>query len=61
MHLRLIPHPATPSTAITQIDVDVSRPRADALLLRYAARGNVSALRLPSLAAPVRTVMRRSA
>lgn len=55
MQLRLIPHPATPSAAITQIGVDVSRPRPDALLLRYSARGNVSALRLPSPAAPVRT------
>lgn len=55
MRVRLIPHPATPSAAITRIDVEVSRPRGDALLLRYAAHGNVSALRLPPAAPPART------
>ncbi len=50
----LIPHPATPSTAVHEIRVDVERVSASGLVLRYLARGNLARLRLPPLVASER-------
>ena len=55
MQARLIPHPATPSAAVARIEVAASRPRRDALLLHYSVAGDMSALRIPEPADPVRT------
>lgn len=55
MHVRLIPHPATPSTAVTRIEVAASRPRPDALLLHYSVVADMSALRVPAPDEPLRT------
>jgi hypothetical protein len=55
MHVVLTPHPATPSRAVRLLEVFVTRPRPDALLLRYRVTGNIAALRLPAAADPVRT------
>lgn len=55
MQARLIPHPATPSAAVTRIEVAVSRPRPHALLLHYSVTGDMSALRVPAPADPLRT------
>jgi len=43
-------HPDSPCDAVSRIDVDVGRPCADALVLRYAAAGRPGALRLPPAA-----------
>lgn len=48
-------HPDSRCAAVTGIDVEVLRPRAGVLALRYEVRGRIGALRLPSVAAPERT------
>jgi hypothetical protein len=48
-------HPDSRCAAVAAIDVDVARPRAGMLLLSYEVTGNIGDLRLPPLAAPVRT------
>ena len=55
MRLALKLHPESRSRAVTRIDVDVLRPHADELVLRYAVTGEIGALLLPAPAAPVRT------
>lgn len=47
IRIGLIPHPATPSAAVTSIEVEVSRPGPRQLALRYLVGGRVGALRLP--------------
>lgn len=49
-HLRC--HPATPAGVALALSVEV-RVQADGLRLRYALRGDTSALRIPAPAAPV--------
>ncbi|WP_382326551.1 hypothetical protein ACFJGX_15960 [Hydrogenophaga sp. UC242_50] len=47
-------HPATPSGVVLTVSVEV-RVHADGLRLRYALRGDTTALRIPAPAAPVPT------
>lgn len=51
----LLPHPDTPSAAIDQILVTVSRPAPAALDLDFVVYGAVREIRLPPRADPVRT------
>jgi hypothetical protein len=53
MHLALKPHPNTPCSAATHIEVDVARGGAT-LSLRYLLTGTIADLRMPPLAAPER-------
>lgn len=48
-------HPESRSSAATQIEVEVERPRPGLLVLRYVVTGRIKDLRLPPLAAPTRT------
>ena len=54
MRLSLRPHPDTASAAVTRIDVDVLRPRADELVLRYAVSGRIGDVILPAVTKPAR-------
>ena len=54
MRLSLVPHPATPAD-IAAITVDILRPRAQLLTLRYSVAGGAGALRLPQPVAATRT------
>ncbi len=54
MRFTLAPHPDTPSTAVAEIVVEVARPDAGQLELRYVVSGKLANLRLPPAAAPVR-------
>jgi hypothetical protein len=54
MRLSLRLHPDSPSLAATHIDVDVARPHAGTLVLRYFVTGRVEGLRLPPISRPVR-------
>jgi hypothetical protein len=47
-------HPDSLCAAATQIEADVSRPHPGSLILSYVARGRISDLRLPSVAATAR-------
>jgi hypothetical protein len=47
VRVSLEPHPATPSDAVTAIDVDVARPRADLIRLRYHLTGDLRRVRMP--------------
>ena len=53
--LVLAPHPASPPASVSGIEVEVERPRAGQLRLRYTVLGDIGRLRLPSPAAPART------
>ena len=54
MHAKLLPHPTTPSKAVTAIEVAINR--ADSrLTLRYTATGNIDALDVPPPAGAART------
>jgi hypothetical protein len=53
--IALSPHPTTPSSAVSAVDVVLSRDAVGALILRYRLHGNVSRLRLPP-AAPAERV-----
>jgi hypothetical protein len=55
MRLPLKLHPDSLSLAATHIDVDVARPHAGTLVLRYFVSGGIAGLRLPPIAPPVRT------
>jgi hypothetical protein len=55
MHHALKLHPDSRCEAVSRIDVDVERQRADALVLRFMLTGTPGALRLPATAAAVRT------
>lgn len=55
MRHSLVRHPDTPCDAVTEILVDLERPRPDRLRLSYHLRGRIAGLRLPDPAAPTRT------
>jgi hypothetical protein len=48
-------HPDFPSSAATQIDVDVTQPRAGSLLLSYVVTGTIGDLRIPPVTPARRT------
>jgi hypothetical protein len=48
-HLRL--HPDSHSLAVTQIAVEIARPRADSLVLSYIVTGNMNDIRMPAATA----------
>jgi hypothetical protein len=54
MRLALRLHPDSLSPAATHIDVDIVRPHAGRLVLRYFVTGKIAGVRLPPIAAPVR-------
>jgi hypothetical protein len=47
-------HPISQCTAVTQIHVDVTRPRPGALVLHYVVTGRMRELRMPPATAPAR-------
>jgi hypothetical protein len=47
-------HPDSPSSAAARVEVEVARPRAGGLVLRYFVTGKISDLRMPPAAAPAR-------
>jgi hypothetical protein len=47
-------HPDSLSSAATRVEVEVTRPRAGILVLRYLVTGKIGDLRLPSTTAPAR-------
>src|SRR5262245_32723346 len=53
MRLALKLHPDSVCIAATDIEVDVTRPRASSLMLRYVVNGAIGDLRLPPMAAAV--------
>jgi hypothetical protein len=54
MRRTLALHPDSRCTAVTRIDVDVSRPQPSHLVLRYTVTGKVKDLRLPQVTDPKR-------
>ena len=54
MRYTLKRHPDSLCAAVTDIEVDVTRPRAGSLLLSYVVAGNVGDLLLPAVTAPGR-------
>src|ERR1700735_2671785 len=48
-------HPDTICAAVTQIEVDVARPRAGRLILTYVITGKIGDLAMPPIVDPVRT------
>lgn len=54
MRVSLIPHPQTPSTALTGIDVQVVRHAGGGLELHYFAQGGVEAVKWPPPCASAR-------
>jgi hypothetical protein len=54
MRIALRLHPDSLSLAAMHIDVEVARPRAGSLVLRYFVTGKITGLRLPPIAPPVR-------
>ena len=54
MHAKLLPHPTTPSKAVTAIEVAINRLDSR-LTLRYTATGNIDALDIPPPTGPDRT------
>ena len=55
MRRALALHPDCRCAAVTGIEVEVGRPRAGALVLRYLVTGVVRDLRMPLMAAPLRS------
>lgn len=55
MRRELLPHPDTPSAAIDQIFVTISRQAPATLALDFVVRGAVREMRLPPRADPIRT------
>ena len=55
MRLELKLHPDCTCRAVERIEVEVARPAADALALRYIVTGNIGDIRLAPAAAPART------
>ena len=47
-------HPDSLSSAATRVEVEVARPRAGSLVLRYLVSGKMGDLRLPSITVPAR-------
>jgi hypothetical protein len=54
MRLHLKRHPGSTCAAVSRIEAEAGRPRRDELALRYVVTGNISALRLPAAAPPMR-------
>jgi hypothetical protein len=54
MRLALKLHPDSTSAAASSVEVEVVRPRDSTLTLSYVVIGKMSALRVPSVVAPVR-------
>lgn len=54
MHHTLKLHPDSRCSAVTDIEVEVSRPRPDTLTLRYLVSGKTDELRLPPVTSPAR-------
>ena len=48
-------HPDSRCRAVTQIEVDIARPRADGLVLSYIVTGTMSDIRMPPVAAAARS------
>lgn len=48
MKLELVPHPDTPSNAISRIAVTIERRSADVFVLEYVASGDIAGVRLPA-------------
>jgi hypothetical protein len=48
-------HPDFSCPAITHIEVNISRPRADLLILSYALMGKINDIRMPPVAKPKRS------
>jgi hypothetical protein len=55
MHCALKLHPDSRSAAARQVEVDVTRPQAGVLVLRYLVSGRIDELALPAVTAPTRT------
>jgi hypothetical protein len=55
MRQALIPHPEFRPEADFRIDVDIAPPRSGLLTLHYIVTGDIAALRLPPVSAPLRT------
>jgi hypothetical protein len=55
MRLALKLHPDSRCSAVTQIEVDVARPRLGNLLLRYFVTGKIGELRVPAVTPPARS------
>lgn len=51
----LKPHPDSRPTAVTQVEVDVARPRADQLVISYIVVGNLRDVLIPPTTAPARS------
>ena len=47
MRRQLKLHPDSHSLAVTRIEVEITRPRVDSLVLSYLVTGNMSAIRMP--------------
>jgi hypothetical protein len=54
MGIALVLHPNSHCTAAMHIEVEVARPHAGHLLLRYSVTGRLSDLRIPPVTAPTR-------
>ena len=54
MWIDLVQHPASRCGAVIEIEVEVVRPQPAELALQYRVTGEIGALRLPALGAPLR-------
>ncbi|MBI1361517.1 MAG: hypothetical protein GC155_14665 [Alphaproteobacteria bacterium] len=54
MRVVMTPHPDMSGGAIHSIAVEVTRPRADTIDLRYAAEGDMTRVRIPARSEPAR-------
>jgi hypothetical protein len=54
MHKLLRPHPDSPGLATARVEVTVTRPRTDRLVLSYVVTGKMSDVRLPPVMTPAR-------
>lgn len=51
-YLSLIPHPASPGSAVRAINVMAARPARDQIVLRYWIEGDLDAIRWPNYSGP---------
>ena len=54
MRQTLKPHPDSPCRVVLQIEVDIARPRPDALMLSYIVTGTMTDILMPPVAAATR-------
>jgi hypothetical protein len=54
MRQALKPHPDSPRSAATRIEVEIARPHPGSLILRYFLAGKINDLRMPPETAPTR-------